>query len=300
MDKDIILMTKSENTMHSKILDGKKVSNQIINKLSLKIIDRKNKNIPPPCLAVIIVGNDPASKIYVNNKKVYSEKIGIKSLSYDLQENTTTNELLSLIMKLNNNKDVNGILVQLPLPNHINANLVLEKILPEKDVDGFHPYNVGRLSQNNPQIRSCTPYGIIKLLEHYKINLEGKNTVIIGESNIVGRPLISELLNKNATVTICHKHTNNLEKHVKYADIIFTATGVANLIKGDWIKQDAVVVDVGICRLDNEQIVGDVEFEKAIKKASFITPVPGGVGPMTIAMLLKNTLLAQDIQLKKL
>lgn len=282
--------------MVGKILDGKKISNEKKQKLTNEIIARNKDGIPPPCLAVILIGDNPASKVYVKNKKESCTEVGIKSLSYDLNKDTSTKELIKLINELNNNKKVNGILVQLPLPKHIDANLILETISPKKDVDGFHPFNIGRLAQNNPLIRPCTPYGIVQLLEINNINFKGLDAVVIGESNIVGRPMALELLKKEATVTICHIHTKNLKKYVSNAELLIVATGNPHLIKGDWIKQNAIVIDVGINRLEDGKIVGDVEFDEAIKKASYITPVPGGVGPMTISMLLHNTLLAQKIQ----
>ncbi|AWX13872.1 bifunctional methylenetetrahydrofolate dehydrogenase/methenyltetrahydrofolate cyclohydrolase [Mergibacter septicus] len=242
----------------------------------------------PPALAVILVGTDPASQIYVENKRKSCLEIGIKSTAYNLPASTSENELLDLIQRLNQDPQVDGILVQLPLPKHMDSSKVIENIAPYKDVDGFHPYNVGRLCQRIPTLRACTPYGIMKLLENTAIPLQGKHAVIVGASNIVGRPMALELLLAGCTVTITHRFTTNLSEQIKQADLVVVAVGKPHLIKGEWIKEGAIVIDVGINRV-NGKLIGDVEFEQAQQKASYITPVPGGVGPMTVAMLMANT-----------
>ena len=280
--------------MHASILDGKFVSTRIQEALHKEIISIKNKGLRIPGLAVVLIGNDPASNIYVNNKKNTCEKLGFKSYSYNLDANTEEKELLLLIDKLNNKDDVDGIIVQLPLPSHINTKNVIETISPHKDVDGFHPYNLGRLALSNPNLRPCTPYGIITLFEHYNINLRGKHAVIVGASNIVGRPMALEFLMKAATVTICHSATQNLKDHIKHADIIVTATGKLDLIDVDWLNEKQIIIDVGIIRMPNGKIRGEIDFDKAKNKVAWITPVPGGIGPMTICMLLKNTLQAYE------
>ena len=249
----------------------------------------KGKGVTPG-LAVVLVGEDPASKVYVGMKKKACAEAGFYSVEHKLSVETSEAELLNLIDELNNDKKVHGILVQLPLPKQINESKVLDAISPSKDVDGFHPYNVGRLVTGKPTFQSCTPYGIIKLLEQTGVSLEGKEAVVVGRSNIVGKPIALMLLQKNATVTICHSRTKDLKGKVKSADVVIAAVGVPEMVKGDWIKEGAVVIDVGVNRLESGKLVGDVEFEAASKVASAITPVPGGVGPMTITMLLYNTL----------
>lgn len=283
--------------MTAKILDGKKTSLALREKLKQEIDKRTKKGIAQPKLAVILVGNNKSSEIYVNNKKKACKEVGILSDAHELSESTTTEELLNLLDTLNSDQTVSGIIVQLPLPKHINTRLVLESVSPIKDVDGFHPYNVGRLAQRNPGLRPCTPYGIIQMLNIYDINVTGKNAVIVGASNIVGRPMALELLLKGATTTICHKFTKDLQEVVKTAELLVVATGQTHLIKKDWIKKDAIVIDVGISRMQDGTIKGDVDFENAKEIASYITPVPGGVGPMTVTTLLQNTLLAQKIEL---
>ncbi|MCR6591217.1 bifunctional 5,10-methylene-tetrahydrofolate dehydrogenase/ 5,10-methylene-tetrahydrofolate cyclohydrolase [Campylobacter insulaenigrae] len=271
------------------LLDGKQLSNQIKDKLKNEVIELKNKGIEP-CLAVILVGEDNASTTYVNSKARACEQCGIKSLVYKLDINTTQNELFALINTLNHDDSVDGILVQLPLPKHINKDMILESISFNKDVDGFHPFNVGNLNLNlRGGFLPCTPLGVMKLLKHYSIKLEGADVVVIGASNIVGRPMATLLLNANASVSICHIYTKDLKAYTKNADIIIVAAGCPDLLKEDMIKDGVVVVDVGINRV-NGKIVGDVDFDNVSKKTSFITPVPGGVGPMTIAMLLENTI----------
>lgn len=276
--------------MTATILDGKTLAATIQTQIKKVIQQLAKKGQHIPGLAVIIVGNDPASKIYVSHKRKACEEVGIKSFTYDLPENTTEKKLITLIDELNTNNEVDGILLQLPLPKHLNSELILERIHANKDVDGFHPYNLGRLVARRPLLRPCTPYGIIKLLEQAAIDLKGKNAVVVGASNIVGRPMALELLLKGCTVTVCHRFTKNLAEHIKQAEILITAVGKPGIIQSTWIKSDAIVIDVGINRQADGSIIGDIEFETAKEKASWITPVPGGVGPMTIAMLLENTL----------
>ncbi|GAA0425302.1 bifunctional methylenetetrahydrofolate dehydrogenase/methenyltetrahydrofolate cyclohydrolase FolD [Cocleimonas flava] len=278
--------------MSAKIIDGKKVSAEVRNELKTAIDARNAQGKRPPGLAVILVGNDPASEVYVGHKRRACNEVGIYSRSYDLPEETTHNELVSLIDQLNKDHFIDGILVQLPLPEHLDASLIIERIDPSKDVDGFHPVNVGRLTLRIPGLRPCTPYGIMRLLESIDVNPKGLNAVIVGASNIVGRPMMLELLLQGATVTVCHRFTKNTPELVSQADLVVVAVGKAGLVKGDWIKPGAVVIDVGVNRLEDGTLAGDVEFDVAAEKASWITPVPGGVGPMTVAMLMKNTLTA--------
>ena len=267
------------------ILDGKKLRDKIIENLKAKVDTFDEK----PTLVVILVGENPASKIYVNNKKKMAEKIGIHSEVINYPANITEAKLLDKIEELNNNKKVTAILVQLPLPKHISKDNVMNKIIPSKDVDGFTPYNFGKLfSGETPTVYPCTPKGILLLLDEYNIEIEGKHVVIVGRSNIVGKPLSQMMLNKNATVTICHSHTKNLSQITKTADILVSAVG-KNIIEGEMLKTDCVIVDVGIFKDENGETRGDVDFESASKIASFISPVPGGVGPMTIASLMLNT-----------
>jgi methylenetetrahydrofolate dehydrogenase (NADP+)/methenyltetrahydrofolate cyclohydrolase len=261
------------------------------------VISNQANGINPPGLAVIQVGEDPASSVYVRNKRKACEEVGMLSFNYDLIESTTQKELLDLVNNLNTNPEVSGILIQLPLPSHINETIVIETIDPTKDVDGFHPYTIGRLMQRIPLLRPCTAIGIITMLEAIDIDPLGMNAVIVGASNLVGRPLCLELLLKGATTTVCHKFTTNLEDHVRQADILAVAVGKPNFIPGDWIKKDTVVFDIGINRDENGKLTGDVDFESAKKNASWISPVPGGVGPMTVSMLIKNTLLASELVL---
>ena len=279
----------------AKIFDGKAVREYNLDKIADQVAVLKEKGVLPT-LAVIIVGSDPASRIYVNNKKAACERTGMRSLEYALPEETTTEELLELIDKLNADKEVNGILCQLPVPKHIDKNAVLERILPEKDVDCFHPENVGRLSIGNGELVPCTPMGMVKLLEYENIDLTGKHCVIIGRSDIVGKPMAMLMLARNATVSICHSKTVNLAEITKQADILVAAVGIAKFVKADMVKEGAIVLDVGMDRDENGKLCGDVDFDDVKDKASFITPVPGGVGPMTIAMLMRNTLTAADIQ----
>lgn len=273
--------------MKANIIDGKFISDTIKNELREEVTLLKNQGIQPG-LAVILVGDNPASKVYVSNKKKSCEYVGIKSFSYELPENTTEEELLELIHTLNQDKNVHGILVQLPLPKHMDEDKVILNIAPEKDVDGFHPQNVGALSIGLDGFISCTPAGIIELLKRSHIDIQGKNCVVVGRSNIVGKPVSLLLLRENGTVTICHSKTQDLASVTRQADILIAAVGVPKFIKGSMVKDGVVIIDVGINRDENGKLCGDVDFEECIDKASYITPVPGGVGPMTIAMLMKN------------
>ncbi|UEA16164.1 bifunctional methylenetetrahydrofolate dehydrogenase/methenyltetrahydrofolate cyclohydrolase FolD [Pasteurella canis] len=282
--------------MTAQVISGTELSTKIKSEVAQKIKQYVQQGKRAPGLAVILVGADPASQVYVGSKRKSCAEIGIHSKSYDLSENTSENELLTLIDQLNQDVEIDGILVQLPLPKHIDSTKVIERITPEKDVDGFHPYNVGRLCQRIPTLRACTPYGVMKLLETTGINLYGQHAVIVGASNIVGRPMALELLLAGCTVTVTHRFTKDLETHVRQADILVVAVGKPQFINGDWVKEGAVVIDVGINRLDGK-LVGDVEYAVAVKKASYITPVPGGVGPMTVAMLMFNTLTAYEKQI---
>lgn len=281
--------------MTAQLIDGKKVSQQILQKVAAQVQQRLDNQLRRPCLAVVLVGEDPASAIYVRNKKRACETTGFESRSYELPADTAEDELLALIDEMNADEGIDGILVQLPLPKHINSQMVLERIVPHKDVDGFHPYNIGRLVVKMPLMRPCTPKGVMTLLEAYGIDVVGKKAVIVGASNIVGRPQALEMLLARATVTICHSATQNLAAEVAAADIVVVGVGKPDFIKGEWIKPGAVVIDVGINRLANGQLCGDVEFAVARERAAMITPVPGGVGPMTIATLMENTLHAAQI-----
>ena len=280
--------------MTAKIIDGKAIAEQNLSKLKQEILKRENEGIRPPCLAVILVGDDPASSIYVNKKKSACANVGIKSVSHQLPSDTTQPDLNDLINTLNQDKDVDGILVQSPLPKHLDEDLIIELISPNKDVDGFHPFNIGSLAIRQPRLRSCTPYGVIKMLKASNINLEGLDATIVGVSNNVGRPMALELLLEKCTITSCHSRTKDLENKVRQADLVVVAAGRQNLVRGEWIKKGAIVVDIGINRINNK-LVGDVEFEVASQFASHITPVPGGVGPMTVATLMENTLQAQKL-----
>ena len=272
----------------AQIIDGKKISQDIKDELKAEVDAIKARGEKVPCLAVIQVGDDPASTVYVSNKKKACEYIGIGSVSHELPAETTEEELLELIDKLNNDDTVTGILVQLPVPKHINEDKIIKSISPMKDVDGFHPMSVGALLIGNPGFLSCTPAGVIQLLKRSGIEIAGKECVVIGRSNIVGKPMSVLLLRENGTVTICHSKTKDLKEVCKRADILVVAIGKPKMIDADYIKEGAVVIDVGIHRPEGGKLCGDVDFESAEKKASFITPVPGGVGPMTIAMLMKN------------
>ena len=284
--------------MTAKLIDGKKIAEKIISEIKNKVITNQSEGVAPPGLAVIQVGEDPASSVYVRNKRKACEEVGMKSFNFDLDQSTTQKELIELVESLNSNAEVNGILIQLPLPTHINETIVIETINPSKDVDGFHPYTIGRLMQRIPLLRPCTAIGVITMLEAIEIDPKGMNAVIVGASNLVGRPLNLELLLKGATTTVCHKFTKNLKDHVMSADILAVAIGKPNFIPGSWIKEDAIVFDIGINRDENGKLTGDVDFDSAKEKASWISPVPGGVGPMTVAMLIKNTLLASELVLE--
>lgn len=285
--------------MTAQIIDGKSIAANIRKTIAAKVQQRLAKNLRAPGLAVVLVGQDPASEIYVRNKRKACEEVGFLSVAYDLPADTSQEKLLQLIEQLNNDASIDGILIQLPLPKHIDENAVLERIHPDKDVDGFHPYNLGRLAQRRPLLRPCTPFGITKLLESIGVNLAGMNAVIVGASNIVGRPMALELLLAKCTTTVCHRFTQNLPEHIKRADLLIVAIGKPGIIKSEWIKPGAIVIDVGINRLADGSLVGDLEFNSAKERASWITPVPGGVGPMTIAILLENTLFAAENLHKK-
>jgi methylenetetrahydrofolate dehydrogenase (NADP+)/methenyltetrahydrofolate cyclohydrolase len=287
---------QNKQIMTFKKIDGKKIAAELRTSIKKQTDARIARGLAKPGLAVVLVGENPASEVYVRNKCNACEEVGFYSLSKKFPYGVTEEELLSLINDLNNNSAINGILVQLPLPEHINEEKVIEAIDPLKDVDGFHPYNIGRLALRMPVLRSCTPKGIMTLLKSTGMSLEGKEAVVIGASNIVGRPVSLELLMARCTVTTCHSRTVDLEAHVKRADIIVAAVGIPGFVKGDWVKPGAVVIDVGINRLETGKLAGDVDFESASKNASWITPVPGGVGPMTIASLLENTLQAAELQ----
>jgi methylenetetrahydrofolate dehydrogenase (NADP+)/methenyltetrahydrofolate cyclohydrolase len=274
----------------AELIDGKKVSQHIREEVAGEVEKLKNETGTTPGLAAVLVGDNPASEIYVRNKRKACEQVGIYSDEYKLSKETTQNELLSLIDKLNNDNKIHGILVQLPLPEQIESTKILRSVSPSKDVDGFHPENVGLLVEGNPRFISCTPNGIMKMLDFYNIEIKGKEAVVVGRSNIVGKPTAILLLHRHATVTICHSRTTRLDEVVRRADILVAAIGRPNFITEDMVKEGAVVIDVGINRNKDGKLIGDVDFEKVKGKASYITPVPGGVGPMTIAMLLWNTL----------
>jgi len=278
--------------MVAQVIDGKALATQLKGEMQVEVGALTQQHGRAPGLAVIIVGDDPASHVYVKNKKIACEKVGITSFSTELPASTTQEHLLGLIADLNKNPRVDGILVQFPLPEHISEERILHAIAVDKDVDGFHPYNIGCLAARQPELRSCTPYGCLKLIESTGIDLHGKEAVVVGASNNVGRPMALELLLAGATVTVAHRFTENLESHINRADIVVAAAGKQGLIKGEWIKEGAIVIDVGIHRLEDGSLTGDVNFEDASKRAGFITPVPGGVGPMTITMLLANTVTA--------
>lgn len=281
--------------MTAKILDGKLVAAQIQQNVAQGVTHRIQQGLNPPGLAVILVGDDPASQVYVRRKRQACEEVGIISLSHQLPANTSQEHLLTLIKELNANDKVDGILVQLPLPASFETQLIIEAIAPHKDIDGFHPYNLGRLAQRRPALRPCTPHGIMTLLKHTNENLVGKHAVVIGASNIVGRPMALELLLAKCTVTVCHQFTENLAYFVNQADILIAAIGKPNIINSAWIKPGAIVIDVGITRRDDGKLVGDIDFDTALEKAAWITPVPGGVGPLTVATLLQNTLFAANV-----
>jgi methylenetetrahydrofolate dehydrogenase (NADP+)/methenyltetrahydrofolate cyclohydrolase len=278
----------------ARIIDGKSIAAGIRRNIKARVADRRKEGLRPPGLAVILVGEDPASEVYVRNKSSACDEAGFISEKYTLGGHTTQHELENLIDELNTKANIDGILLQLPLPAPLSAEPLLERIRPDKDVDGFHPYNIGRLAQRNPLLRPCTPKGIITLLEAIGYNPKGREAVIVGASNIVGRPMALELLLAGSTVTVTHRFTTNLAAKVSQGDIVVVAAGKPGLVKGEWIKPGAVVIDVGINRLPDGQLVGDVEFAVASQRAGWITPVPGGVGPMTVATLLENTLYAAE------
>jgi len=284
--------------MTAKLIDGKNFAAQMKKEISTEITTRREEGHPDPGLAVILVGEDPASHIYVRNKRQACNDVGIQSFYYPLPNETEEKQIVDLIHELNQDPKVNGILLQLPLPSHIDSDGLLELINPDKDVDGFHPYNLGRLAQRRPLLRPCTPYGIMMLLDSIQQHYKNQHAVIVGASNIVGRPMALELLLAGCTVSVCHRFTGDLKHFVSDADILVSATGIPTLIKGDWIKPGATVIDVGIHRLADGSLIGDIEFAVAKEKAAWITPVPGGVGPMTTATLLKNTLIAAKNQMK--
>ncbi len=276
--------------MVAKIIDGKKVAAEVRQEVKAGVDARLAIGKRPPGLAVILIGHDPASQVYVSHKRRACTEVGILSRSYDLPAETTQFELLKIVDQLNTDPAIDGILIQLPLPAHIDASLIIERIDPGKDVDGFHPTNVGKLALRIPGLRPCTPYGVIRLIESEGQTCKGKHAVIVGASNIVGRPMALELLLRGATVTVCHRFTPNTPELVQSADIVVAAAGKPGLVKASWIKPGAMVIDVGINRLADGRLVGDVEFDAALEQAGWITPVPGGVGPMTVAMLMSNTL----------
>jgi methylenetetrahydrofolate dehydrogenase (NADP+)/methenyltetrahydrofolate cyclohydrolase len=282
--------------MSAQLISGKAISETMLASVKSRIDLRLNAGKRAPALAVLLIGGDPASSIYVRNKRLACEKVGIRSVAYDLPVDTSEADLLKLIHALNDDEAIDGILVQSPLPAHIDEKLVIEHISASKDVDGFHPYNIGRLAVRQPTLRSCTPFGVIKMLDTLNIELKGLDAVVVGVSNHVGRPMALELLLAGCTVTCCHRHTKDLKSNIERADLVVVAAGKPGLVKGEWIKNGAIVVDIGINRLENGTICGDVDFEKAKERAAWITPVPGGVGPMTVATLMENTLLALEIQ----
>lgn len=280
--------------MTAQLIDGKAIAASLRQQIAQRVAERRQRGLRAPGLAVILVGNDPASEVYVSHKRKDCEEVGFMSKAYDLPACTSQAELLSLIDSLNDAAEIDGILVQLPLPAHLDASQLLERIRPDKDVDGFHPYNVGRLAQRIPLLRPCTPKGIMTLLESTGADLHGMHAVIVGASNIVGRPMALELLLAGCTVTVTHRFTKDLPGHLASADLVVVAAGKPGLVKGEWIKQGAIVIDVGINRQADGKLIGDVVFDTALPRAGWITPVPGGVGPMTRACLLENTLYAAE------
>ena len=278
--------------MSAKVIDGKRIAEELRREVRMGTDAFERQARRRPGLAVVMVGDNAASAVYVRNKRRACEETGIVSVAHDLPDSSSEADLLALIDKLNSDAAIDGILVQLPLPAHIGSTAVLERIDPSKDVDGFHPYNVGRLVQRMPILRPCTPYGIMLMLEREGLEARGRNAVIVGQSNIVGRPMALELLMKAATITVCHSQTRDLERQVGEADILVAAIGKPQFVPGAWVKPGAVVIDVGINRLPDGKLVGDVQYDEAAQRAGWITPVPGGVGPMTIACLLHNTVQA--------
>ncbi|NOZ54744.1 MAG: bifunctional methylenetetrahydrofolate dehydrogenase/methenyltetrahydrofolate cyclohydrolase FolD [Gammaproteobacteria bacterium] len=280
--------------MSANILDGKAIANALRQDIKQRVEQHIANGLRPPGLAVVLVGKDPASQVYVASKRKACEEVGFKSLAYDLPSTAQQQQLLNLIEELNVNDDIDGILVQLPLPAHIPAEIIIERILPDKDVDGFHPYNIGRLALRQPALQPCTPRGVMTLLTHTNIDIRGLDAVIVGASNHVGRPMLLELLMAGCTVTSCHRFTRDLEAQVRRADILVVAVGKANIVDGHWIKPGTIVIDIGINRSGQGKLQGDIDFNTAKQHAAWITPVPGGVGPMTVATLLQNTLDAAE------
>ena len=287
-------ISKTYLHMTAQLIDGKAIAASLRQEIAQRVAQRRQHGLRAPGLAVILVGDDPASTVYVTHKRKDCEEVGFVSRAYDLPSTTTQQELEALIDSLNADAAVDGILLQLPLPAHLDASNLLERISPDKDVDGFHPFNIGRLAQRIPLLRPCTPKGIMRLLESTGANLYGMTAVVVGASNIVGRPMALELLLGGCTVTVTHRFTRDLAAHVSQADLVVVAAGKPGLVKGEWIKKGAIVIDVGINRQADGKLVGDVEYETALERASWITPVPGGVGPMTRACLLENTLYAAE------
>lgn len=280
--------------MTAHLIDGKAIAANLRQQIAQRVVERRQQGLRTPGLAVILVGTDPASQVYVSHKRKDCEEVGFISQAFDLPSETTQQALTDLIDRLNEDPAVDGILLQLPLPAHLDASLLLERIRPDKDVDGFHPYNVGRLAQRIPLLRPCTPKGIIALLQSTGQDLYGLDAVVVGASNIVGRPMAMELLLAGCTVTVTHRFTKDLAEHVRRADLVVVAAGKPGLVEGEWIKEGAIVIDVGINRQEDGKLVGDVVYETALPRAGWITPVPGGVGPMTRACLLENTLYAAE------
>jgi len=278
------------------IIDGKAVAASVHARVQAAVATRIAAGNRPPALATVLVGADPASEVYVRNKRLTCEKVGIRSAPNHLDATTSEAELLAIVDRLNDDDGIDGILVQLPLPKHINADKVIERIRPDKDVDGFHPYNFGRLAQKTPTLRPCTPWGCVELLKSTGVPLAGKRALVVGQSNIVGRPMALELLLLGCTVTIAHSRTRDLAEEVGRAEILVVGVGQPDMVKGAWVREGAIVIDVGINRLADGKLCGDVEFEAARQRAAFITPVPGGVGPMTVAMLMENTLTAARLR----
>ncbi|MDN3554987.1 bifunctional methylenetetrahydrofolate dehydrogenase/methenyltetrahydrofolate cyclohydrolase FolD [Halomonas maura] len=281
--------------MTAQLIDGKSIAARVRQQVARQVQARREAGARSPGLAVVLVGEDPASAVYVRNKQRACEEAGIHSIKHQLPAETSQAELERLVDELNADPSVDGILVQLPLPEHLDSRPILERILPHKDVDGFHPYNLGRLAQRLPLLRPCTPKGVITLLQESGIKVRGLDATVVGASNIVGRPMGLELMLAGCTTTVCHRFTRNLEEHVRRAELLVVAVGRPGLVKGEWVRDDAIVIDVGINRQEDGRLIGDVEFEPAAARASYITPVPGGVGPMTVASLLENTLLAAEM-----
>ncbi|CAE6923866.1 MULTISPECIES: bifunctional methylenetetrahydrofolate dehydrogenase/methenyltetrahydrofolate cyclohydrolase FolD [Pseudomonas] len=280
--------------MTAQLIDGKAIAASLRQQIAHRVAERREQGLRAPGLAVILVGSDPASQVYVSHKRKDCEEVGFVSQAYDLPASTSQQDLADLIDRLNDEASIDGILVQLPLPDHLDSSLILERIRPDKDVDGFHPYNIGRLAQRMPLLRPCTPKGIMTLLHSTGVDLYGLHAVVVGASNIVGRPMAMELLLAGCTVTITHRFTKDLARHVSDADLVVVAAGKPGLVMGEWIKPGAIVIDVGINRQEDGKLIGDVVYETALPRAGWITPVPGGVGPMTRASLLENTLHAAE------